>query len=219
MKSAEIARLHQLQIIIDSGDDAALAAHVRSRKVARLLTALMPVAIALILLVASAFAAVLVYGPEAAEPGVSESILSDVAGPPLGGSLAHNQVSAGSNPAPATTRHAPEWLVRLAEEIAIDHGIPPRLFFAVIHKESSWRVSAVGKAGERGLMQLMPRTARSLGVDPHDVRENLRGGARYLRRHYEATGNWTAALTRYNGRGPRARAYAQRVLTAWEASE
>jgi len=70
-----------------------------------------------------------------------------------------------------------------------------------------------------GLMQLMPRTAAALGVDPHNIVENLRGGATYLRRHYEQTGDWSRALARYNGRGPKARAYAQRVLRTWEASE
>lgn len=248
MKSAEIARLHQLQIVIDCGDEAALAAHVSHRKAARLRVAVMPVVIVLLLIAATAIAASLVSDHELATPATSPSILSDVAGPPLGGSLAHNQVSVGSNPTPATNpnavrvdrsgqrwadgataaretatlgRHhrAPVWLVRLAEEIAIDQDIDTRLFFAVIHTESRWRVDARGKAGEIGLMQLMPRTARSLGVDPHDVRDNLRGGAMYLRRHYLSTGNWTAALARYNGRGPRAHAYAQRVLTAWEASE
>lgn len=106
-----------------------------------------------------------------------------------------------------------------ADATAREFNIDTRLFAAVIHTESRWKSDAVGAAGEIGLMQLMPSTARSLGVDPHDIKDNLRGGAMYLRRHYDRTGDWTRALTRYNGRGPKARAYAQRVLRAWESGE
>lgn len=128
---------------------------------------------------------------------------------PYGDPIARPQILAPSAPS----------LRRAAVEIAGDERVPPRLLSAVVGVESAWRVNARGAKGEVGLMQLMPATARELEVDPFDPHQKLRGGARLLRYHYEREGSWTRALERYNGRGRRARAYAQRVLRAWEASE
>lgn len=105
-----------------------------------------------------------------------------------------------------------------ATRTALAHGVPPRLFAAVIQTESAWRPGARGRAGEIGLAQLRPETARRLGVNPHDTGDNLRGGAMLLRANYDRLGDWTRAIEAYNGRGPAARRYAQRVLRAWEAS-
>ena len=49
----------------------------------------------------------------------------------------------------------------------------------------------------------MPYTARNLGVNPHNPKENLEGGARYLRQQYQRFGNWRLALAAYNA-GPEA---------------
>lgn len=130
----------------------------------------------------------------------------------------------GAPPLPAIDLRLPlsplEQLQEQARQVAEEHQIPPRLFAALILTESSWRPTARGEAGEYGLTQLTPRVAASLGItDPFDVRQNLTGGARHLRAHFDREGNWTAALVRYNGRGPKANAYAQRVLRAWERSE
>lgn len=129
--------------------------------------------------------------------------------------------SASPAAAPALRDAIPGVLDVRAEVIsaARDERVPPGLLAAVVKIESAWRIDARGKAGEIGLTQLMPATARQLGVNAHDVRENLRGGARYLRAHYDRTGTWTEALVAYNGRGPAARRYAQRVLRAWESGE
>lgn len=73
---------------------------------------------------------------------------------------------------------------RLAEEIeraAASTGIAGDLVRAVAWAESSFDQSAVSPKGAIGLMQLMPATAASIGVDPHDPSQNLLGGARYLR--------------------------------------
>jgi soluble lytic murein transglycosylase-like protein len=70
-----------------------------------------------------------------------------------------------------------------------------------VQQESGWNSNAVSVKGALGLAQLMPATARSLGVDPHDINQNLDGGARYLRRQYETFGTWQLALAAYNA-GP-----------------
>lgn len=86
-------------------------------------------------------------------------------------------------------------------------GIAPMewlaLFRANIAIESNFRQSARSHAGAIGLGQLMPATARTLGVDPHDARENLHGSARYLLMQLEAFGSVELALAAYNA-GPEA---------------
>jgi len=59
----------------------------------------------------------------------------------------------------------------------------------------------VSKAGAIGLTQLMPSTAKALGVNPWDPWQNLVGGATYLRQMYERFGDWRKALMAYNA-GP-----------------
>lgn len=67
-------------------------------------------------------------------------------------------------------------------EAADTYKIPGDFIRAVMRVESSFRFQAVSSAGAQGLMQLMPRTARAMGVnDPFDPRQNILGGARFLR--------------------------------------
>ena len=89
------------------------------------------------------------------------------------------------------------------DEAAANTGLPPELIAAVIYHESGGNPRAVSRAGARGLMQLMPRTARRLGVsDPFDPRQNILGGARYLRGQLDRfNGNLALALAAYNA-GP-----------------
>ena len=66
---------------------------------------------------------------------------------------------------------------------AAKHGVSPRLVSAVIRVESCYDKRAVSRSGARGLMQLMPATARDLGVhDSFDAEQNIEGGVRYLAR-------------------------------------
>jgi soluble lytic murein transglycosylase-like protein len=68
------------------------------------------------------------------------------------------------------------------QRAAIYYQLPPALIWAVIKVESNFREQAVSRAGARGLMQLMPRTARAIGLqDPLDPEQNILGGAYYLR--------------------------------------
>ena len=75
------------------------------------------------------------------------------------------------------------------------------LFRANIEIESAYRQNAVSSAGAIGLGQLMPATARSLGVDPRDPLQNLDGSARYLAMMLELFGDPRLALAAYNA-GP-----------------
>jgi soluble lytic murein transglycosylase-like protein len=76
------------------------------------------------------------------------------------------------------------------------------LLAALVWQESRWRADAVSRAGAVGLTQLMPDTARHLGVDPRDPIANLAGGARYLRQQLDLfDGDIEKALAAYNA-GP-----------------
>lgn len=67
-------------------------------------------------------------------------------------------------------------------EAARLYQLPEPFIRAVMRVESDFNPTVVSRAGAMGLMQLMPKTARSMGVsDPFDVRQNILGGARYLR--------------------------------------
>jgi len=88
----------------------------------------------------------------------------------------------------------------IAQAAALE-GVPPNLLAALVEVESGGNPRAVSPAGAIGLTQLMPSTARALGVNPYDPWENLLGGARYLRQQYERFGDWALALAAYNA-GP-----------------
>lgn len=90
-----------------------------------------------------------------------------------------------------------------ARAAAQRHGIPEDLFLRLVQQESGFNPAAVSPKGATGLAQLMPDTARGLGVDINDPHQNLDGGARYLKKMYARFGNWRHALAAYNA-GPEA---------------
>lgn len=93
------------------------------------------------------------------------------------------------------------WSGRIGQ-LAAKYDLSPALLEAVVWQESRWRPDAVSPVGARGLAQLMPGTARQLGVDPDDPHANLEGGARYLRQQLDTFGgNLEKALAAYNA-GP-----------------
>ena len=87
--------------------------------------------------------------------------------------------------------------------MAREEGVSPELVFAVLYRESRLYPCAVSRSGAVGLMQLKPGTARLVGVrDYWDPEENIRGGARYLRRLLDLYGGDVAlALGAYHA-GP-----------------
>ncbi|MGA2272439.1 MAG: lytic transglycosylase domain-containing protein [Bryobacteraceae bacterium] len=92
----------------------------------------------------------------------------------------------------------------LIEDAAKQHGLDPKLLRAVIGQESAFRPCAVSAKGAQGLMQLMPETAAELGVaNPFDPKQNLDGGARFLKQLLEKyKGDLPQALGAYNA-GPK----------------
>jgi soluble lytic murein transglycosylase-like protein len=112
------------------------------------------------------------------------------------------------------------------QKAAAKYNLSPELIRAVIRAESNFQADAVSSAGAKGLMQLMPETAKELGVtNPFDIQQNIDGGARYLRQMLDRFGgDLKRALAAYNA-GPGAveqfngdvpftetRQYVQRVL-------
>ena len=91
-------------------------------------------------------------------------------------------------------------LREIAAAAARRHGLDPALVLAVVSVESGFRPEAVSPKGAQGLMQLMPRTAASLGVaDALDPEQNLDGGARHLGQLLDRYGgDLTRALAAYN---------------------
>lgn len=97
-------------------------------------------------------------------------------------------------------RHAGNSALKRA---GIDHLAWKSWFTRLIRQESGFRQDAVSPKGAIGLGQLMPGTAKELGVDPYDVAENLDGSARYLLAQLDRFGSMDLALAAYNA-GPEA---------------
>lgn len=97
---------------------------------------------------------------------------------------------------------APAHVLHEIGAAAAEYSIDPRLLEAVAWRESRFRHSAISNKGATGVMQLMPGTARDLGVDRFDLRQNIRGGAAYLSSMLRRFGgNVALSLAAYNA-GP-----------------
>lgn len=99
-------------------------------------------------------------------------------------------------------RYRGEYL-EVAKAAARKYSVPEDLFLRLVQQESGWNPTAKSPKGATGLAQLMPQTARLLGVDIHNPQQNLDGGARYLRMMHDKFGSWRLALAAYNA-GPEA---------------
>ena len=89
------------------------------------------------------------------------------------------------------------------ESAALDAHISPAMLYAVAKVESNLRVDARSEVGARGMLQVLPSTARSLDLDVDDPHANLLAGARYLRQLLDRFQNADLALAAYNA-GPTA---------------
>lgn len=93
---------------------------------------------------------------------------------------------------------------RFIQEAAAKYGLDSRLVAAVAEAESSGNQSEVSDAGAVGVMQLMPDTAAALGVNPYDEKQNIEGGAHYLKQMLDTFGgDMKKAIAAYNA-GPQA---------------
>ena len=135
-------------------------------------------------------------------------------------------------PTPRACRGAPTGsglrreVERAVRDSSIRFALPRGLIHSVILHESDYDPLAESHAGALGLMQLMPGTARELGVlCPTDPRQNILGGSRYLRELHDRFGSWPRALAAYHAgpgnleRGrvpPVTRLYVRRVMASWK---
>lgn len=100
---------------------------------------------------------------------------------------------------PVGAANANPAIAGLVRRIAREEGIDKNQFLALVYQESRLNPCAKSSSGAIGLAQLMPGTAGDLGVDPYNIEQNLRGGARYYKqqlRRYK--GNVSLALAAYN---------------------
>jgi len=102
-----------------------------------------------------------------------------------------------------------ESVVADIRRIAQEEGVDPDLAVRVAERESRFRQDAVSPRGARGVMQLMPDTARELNVDINDPQQNIRGGVRYLARQLRDFGSPELALAAYNAGPGRTREFIQ----------
>jgi soluble lytic murein transglycosylase-like protein len=113
----------------------------------------------------------------------------------------------------------------MVQDAARDQNVDARLVNAIAQAESGGDQSAVSPVGAIGVMQLMPDTAAGLGVNPYDKKQNIEGGAKYLREMLDTFGGdvkkavaaynaGPAAVKAYGGVPPypETQAYVDRVL-------
>lgn len=126
----------------------------------------------------------------------------------------------------APSSNDPMELIRAA---AIREGLPPEFVASVAKVESALRANAISPKGAIGIMQLMPATAHALGVDPHDIRQNIDAGTRLLRdllikydgdvvKALSAYNAGSGAVEKYKGMPPydETRRYVNKVIGAYQ---
>lgn len=132
------------------------------------------------------------------------------------------QPSAFAHTPPKVPKLSKQQLTALVDKYAAKYRIPRSIAHNLVEIESGWRQNARSYRGARGIMQLMPRTARGLRVNYRDPRQNIEGGMRYLRILYDQFRRWDLALAayhsgprnviRFNGVPPKSKKYVARIL-------
>lgn len=116
-----------------------------------------------------------------------------------GGALVSPSGGGGGGGVPQQSAAMPGQLGAAITRNATAAGVPPQLLAAVVQAESSSRIDVPDSPkGAIGLTQLMPETAKGLGVDPRDPEQNLRGGAQFLSQLRQKYGRDDFALAAYN---------------------
>jgi soluble lytic murein transglycosylase-like protein len=115
-------------------------------------------------------------------------------------------MNARNAPVPQRRGVLPASFDALIEKYANLHQVEAAIVRAIIETESAYNPRALSYKGAIGLMQLMPTTARELGVNPFEPEQNIEGGVRYFSQLLKMFGGLELALIAYNG-GP---GYAQR---------
>lgn len=109
-----------------------------------------------------------------------------------------------TTPARTSVRYDPATFRESVKAAATTHRLSESLIYAVMRAESNFNPYAVSRAGAQGLMQLIPSTARLVGVtNSFDAHQNIHGGAKYLRMMLDRFGRLDLALAAYNA-GPQA---------------
>lgn len=99
----------------------------------------------------------------------------------------------------ASSLGSSEEIDNMIDRVAAQYGMDPDLIRAVMMTESSYRPDAVSHCGAQGLMQLMPGTAKEMGVtNAFDPYQNICGGTAYLKKQIERFGDVRLALAAYN---------------------
>lgn len=143
-----------------------------------------------------------IFQPEGAPMGIPGADFGSVLEGQIGGSSRDvrpmRPMMGGLTPASG----GPDALRPLIARVASEEGVDPTLLEALVSVESNFNAQAVSAVGAKGLTQLMPATAKALGVqDAFDPEQNLRGGAKYLRQLMNKFGDLPTALAAYNA-GP-----------------
>lgn len=124
-----------------------------------------------------------------------QGYLGGGAGGGMGGMMPSRPTLGGAYTGAALAPDVDALIVKYSQE----YGVDPNIARAVAMQESGGRHDVVSPAGAIGTFQLMPDTAKELGVDPHDLDQNIRGGIQYLKQmHDRYGGNWDRALYAYN---------------------
>lgn len=117
--------------------------------------------------------------------------------------VSHNEGTSSATGVQAGNTSIANDFKQIIEKAATTYGVPTKLIESVIQHESSFNPNAISRAGATGLMQLMPSTAKFLGVaNPLNPEQNIMGGTKYLSQLMKKyDGNISMTLAAYNA-GP-----------------